>query len=1566
MAIRWLHKAWSKFWTIIGISLVTLLVVGSLGFGVLQLKSTKNFIADRIEKRFNDQHNGVLKFGEIEGTIPFSFQLANVSLYPDSSSYTPVFSSDTISASLDVWSLVRNDFVITGLNVISPKMILDGEGNASFISAIRKKEGFIQSVDTTDAPSPFVEVLAPTVKVHDGEVIIRNLVSDTTKLFKSDSLSLQNITMDLFLDYSENQRYLDIEKLTMNSPQLGNEEISLFGQVFNDERFLEFNSFNIRKGNSVLRFRGEADGVDIFKEDLFSQILGSELDIALEELIVQAEDIESFYPDFSNNDKNAHLSFNGVGTLDSLNVDRFQMLLGESGLIGYGHITNALDKELVGYGFNLQGVLLDSNDVRTFLPELTELQLQAILSSQYEAEVHGDKDFIDSKISVLSNRGSVNLEGKAELGNESPIEFAVALDSLDLGGLISERLEESNLSGTTTFSTSSTDFRNATGWGEIFLQNSSINGVSIDTLSVTGNWTDGLIFPSFKLIDGNSRLDGIGTVNVRDSIPEIEFSGIGEGIDLKALTQLDNMAKTRTDIDYEFFLNGSTRDDLYGQLSVNVPFSIVGIDTLPAHQIYADFTEPESNNRIFRLTSTILDVSISGEFSPEKIYNLSRYWKTYFEERIAEEIRLSNFEESIIDYDVSGDQNIALNLNLKDTKLINSYFPDSKIMSSSFNMSSDLNINSSRLLFNAEVQDPALSLNNFMVDSIAVQVTGSFRHEEKLKSFSGLQLQATAASLSTDYISGKGVEFAVEMNEDSIEFSHSIDQIAEDTKFEMNGNVNLSDTSIQFNLSDFDLGSDTYRWANQGTPILVYNEQQKLIFQDFEFTNLNEFLSFDGVFSNQSTDSVNYVIQNVNLARISDLVNGRIDFSGILDGRFTTRSLTRTPTIQGELGISSLSIDENIVGDLSIESNFNSDLNRFDTEILIATDSTKYPEYFIRNRRNGQDIRLAGYILAPERGQFPDVDSLYSFDLDFESIDLWVIPFIAPKVFTEMSGKATGRGMVWGNTDTYDFSIDYEIGMDDAVYIKPRFLDTYYYAQGFINFSRTEGLKFDETFIIDPSGGLAVLNGTYNLNDFQQIHTIDLMLEMDEFQFLNNSFDPNIPFFGKTYGSSTVRMSGTNLNPVLSTVTPMNISDFSTIGIPLLEETEFDEDNKFIRFIDDPSMIKVEKSKPIANVSAFGTIDSEDNPFERTFIERFTLDLQFIATRPMSIELIFDPITGDVIKTDGTGRVSIRLEDEQLSMFGQFDISGGNYQFVSGDIFSRRFDLEPGGTIIWDGSPTDARLNLNAIYEARPDINTLTSARADIDRDNSQRVPVELVLNVGGSLSSIENEFFFRLPNAFETRQNSAIRTQISNLNRNEDEKLIQATSFLLMGDFIPSTSASSDATNSLTNNLSGSAAVLNPLLSSQVISPLLSNQINSLLRSDIGSLDIDFNLNTYNNVDLDVALRLYNDRIILSREGQITGSQSNIGDLGATYRINQTLSVTAFHRQDPTFSNYSSTEESQQSQDINGVGLEAEVSFNSWSEFFRKVAKPFRRLFRGKGKKEEVAEANTTNDASE
>lgn len=1560
MALRWLHKTWSAFWTSIGIILGLIILLGTLTFSLLQLPVSKNYIINKIEDRFNNQHFGVLKLGEFSGMLPVSLQFESINLYPDSSSFNPVFSSDTVSATLDLWALFGNRFVVNGLTIDTPMLRVTNDSSRSILRAIKKRKSTSSvETDTTDARSTFVEILAPSVVVENGFIVIEDPLPNLPEA--PDSLTLRNLNLNMFLDYNAVGRFIDIDRLDVEIPELGIEKAGLYGQVFNDDRFLEFNAFNIRFGNSLLNFSGEADGVDLLKPNLLSQLKLSQLNVEVKDLLVEPTILKKVFKNYPDIDRSIYLSLEGEGDIDSLWFDQFEFIYGESALDGFGYVTNPLYIESIKYGAEFSNILIDTTELELIYPEFTKAQLNAITTSRFEVELTGNKESINSQLNVVGERGSISINGTLGFSELLPLKVKAVIDSLDLGGIFLDQLVYSDLSGVIDIqSTSLKNIRSALGEAEISLLDGSINEVAFDSINASGDWDSGFIRPSFRFIAPDAFLSGMGTVDLTDSTPSVEFSGKGSNLDIKGFSKIEEMASAVVDVEYELFLKGSNKNNVYGQLSLDIPFSIVNGDTLPSHQFYADFNEPGSSSRSLRVTSTALDVSMNGVFEPTDVLKLTPYWSQYLKERLDEEFFLKREKISEVIQPIVKDQNFQLDFNLKNIALLQYYFPDSPKFISSAKVSSNINMNAERLLFNSTISDSKFSFDKIESDSIIVQITGSFRHNEAIKSFGSLKVEAQARELSSELIAGKDVNISIDLDKDSIQVAQTIATIGEETSFDMNGEVALTDTSLNITINNFELGSELYKWQNNRKPYFSYLSGNKLEFTDFTFSNFDEFISVEGTLSNQPTDSVKYIVRSVDLGRISQLIKGRIDFSGNLDGIFTTRSLTRIPTIQGELNIFELGLDDNVVGDINVKSSFNQALNRFDTNISVLTDSTKYPEYYIRNDRSGQDIELNGYVLAPVEGQFPDVDSLFNFDLNFDNIDLWIIPFIAPKVFSEMSGKATGQGYVWGNLDTYDFNIDYEIGMDDAVYLKPRFLDTYYYGQGAVSFTRSSGIDFKDVFVIDPSGGSAIISGTYNLNDFQKIHSIDLSIQMDEFQFLNSSFDPNTPFFGKAYGSSTIRMTGTNLNPVLSTITPIYISDFSNIGIPLLEETKFDEDSKFIRFVDDFSFSNERGNATGNNSSAFIPVVEED-PFDRTFVERFTLDLQFISAQQMTVQLIFDPITGDIITANGTGRLRIRLQDEALSMFGQFDISDGNYQFVSGDIFTRRFEIARGGTITWDGSPTDARLNLEAVYQARPDINTLTRARSEIDQETSQRVPVELVLSIGGSLSSIENNFYFRLPNTFETRQNTTLSTQINNLNRNEDEKLIQATSFLLMGDFIPSTTASTDGTNSLSSNFSGSGAVLNPLLSSQVISPLLSNQINSLLRSDIGSLDIDFNLNTYNNVDLAVALRLYNDRIILSREGQITGAQSNIGDLGATYRINQTLSVTAFHRQDPTFSSFGGTEESQQAQDINGVGLEAEVSFNSWNEFFRKITKPFRRLFGIKGKKVEPQQEELT-----
>lgn len=1554
--VRWLHKFWNAFWAIVTVLLVTVTLGGGIMFGLIQLEPAKSYIATRIEKNFSEKYNGVFTIGELNGLIPFRIELRNVNLYPDSSSIESVFYSDSISANLNVPALLQQRFVVTGLNIVSPKITIDPESNNSLLYALKKKN-LVLKADSVDAKTPFFEILAPNVTISDGHILVRNAYEPNKFTSNTDSLVIKDINLSMFFEYQEKERFLDIETLSFVADEIGLGRTQIYGQIYSDSQFLEFNSFNFINQDSYLNFTGRIDGIDIYGTDFLEQLRNANYNLDIEQLLVSEKRINELLPDFGVFKNPVLVIADFTGGINEIDVNSTKIEYGKSSIEGAGKLFNVSDKNRFNYDLSFSEVVIDTANVQDFYDKANIYQLEAISNAVLTADLKGNLKATEGTIVSESKRGRIKLEGKVGLAEQKNVDLQFETDSLNIGNLFGEAINSTNISSKGVFKTSNYRDFSSFDLASISAQNFEINDTTFSSIEIKATGSNNVISPNFFIEANNGRLEGEGEIDLSGDRFSVKLVGKGNNLSLRYLTQINTIADVVMDIEYGAAFEGTSLNDATGVLNIDIPFSEVDGETLIPQLLYADVTNISSSNRSIRLTTTAADVSIEGDFTVTDLIPLANYWLAFSKERIEKEFFKKSFsKEQTISGKGLKNQDFAITAQLKNMGLVKKYYPDFPELISSTRFSSNITVDTTRLLFNADFFDPKFQYKDFQADSIRMQVTGSFRHNQSLKEFSNFLVSTNIEKFKTPYFDTKGFDLDFALDKDSISISNNIAVIGEEAMLALKSSGLITDTSIVANIDNFRLGSKIYSWENKGIPSLIYSNNEQLIFDSFTFQNRDELFSIDGAFSDDIKDSVNYLFRGVKLDRISDLVNGKVDFGGNLNGTFTTRTLTQIPTVEGLINLNAFSLNDQVVGDFEVSSIFNQDLNRFDTKVTVSTDSAIYPTYFERNDREGQNLVFSGYVLAPVDGEFPQVDSLYHFDLDFNTIDLWIVPFLIPKVFTEMAGVATGSGEVWGNLETYDFKVDYNIGAEDAVYMKPRFLDTYYYGQGPITFTRSEGLVFEDIFLIDPSGGIAILDGWYNFNDFEPVHSMNIKIETDEFQFLNNDFDPTAPFFGKAYGTGVVRISGTNLSPILTTEEPMLISDFSQIELPLLDETDFNEDNKFIRFVDSFEELDSDSSTD-RNGNTFSINDQIDLS-ELTFVERFTLDLQFIANNPMTVRLIFDQVTGDVITAEGTGRLRIRLEDEELSIFGRFDISGGNYQLVSGDIFTRRFNLEPGGSIVWEGDPNNARLNINAVYSGRPNIRTLTTARSDLDLtdpSNIQRTPVDLVLNISGSLSSIENNFYFRLPNTFEARQNSTLSTQIASLNRSEDEKLLQATSFLLMGDFIPASSV--NGTSSLTENFSGSGAVLNPLISNQVISPLLSNQINSLLSSDISSFDVDFNLNTYNQVDLGLALRLYNDRIIIRRDGQITGAQSNIGDLGATYKINKTFSVTAFHRQDPTFSNLSNGQETQQGQDINGVGVEAATSFNTWQDFFRRLGSPFRKLFGKKEQKEENKE---------
>jgi len=184
-------------------------------------------------------------------------------------------------------------------------------------------------------------------------------------------------------------------------------------------------------------------------------------------------------------------------------------------------------------------------------------------------------------------------------------------------------------------------------------------------------------------------------------------------------------------------------------------------------------------------------------------------------------------------------------------------------------------------------------------------------------------------------------------------------------------------------------------------------------------------------------------------------------------------------------------------------------------------------------------------------------------------------------------------------------------------------------------------------------------------------------------------------------------------------------------------------------------------------------------------------------------------------------------------------------------------------------------------------------------------------------LATIENDFYFAYPSNFDTDLSAS---ELSILN-SEAQKLLQATSLLITGNFLPvETGANSDQN---TQNRITQAG----------LGQLLSSQINNVLNSSLSNFDFDLNLTGFDQADLGIGLRLFDDRLELRRDGTIVGEQTNIGDLEATYRINRFLSVEIFHRQDINSNRRVSQNGSLDR--VNGLGLQYQVQFSSWRRFF-------------------------------
>ena len=118
----------------------------------------------------------------------------------------------------------------------------------------------------------------------------------------------------------------------------------------------------------------------------------------------------------------------------------------------------------------------------------------------------------------------------------------------------------------------------------------------------------------------------------------------------------------------------------------------------------------------------------------------------------------------------------------------------------------------------------------------------------------------------------------------------------------------------------------------------------------------------------------------------------------------------------------------------------------------------------------------------------------------------------------------------------------------------------------------------------------------------------------------------------------------------------------------------------FIRFVD---------KKEVVEEEVRGTVD----------LRGINLDMDLVITPAAEVEIIFDEQAGDIVRGQGDGNINIivtRLGD--FKMFGDYEIDRGEYLFTLLNLINKPFSVKRGGSIVWDGDPFEAQIDLEASY----------------------------------------------------------------------------------------------------------------------------------------------------------------------------------------------------------------------------------------------------------------------------
>ncbi len=679
---------------------------------------------------------------------------------------------------------------------------------------------------------------------------------------------------------------------------------------------------------------------------------------------------------------------------------------------------------------------------------------------------------------------------------------------------------------------------------------------------------------------------------------------------------------------------------------------------------------------------------------------------------------------------------------------------------------------------------------------------------------------------------------------------------------------------------------------NKNNKVLLTKRLDSIFIREFVFAHQDERIDLKGdIFGSNKNIDLNF--QNVHLAKVTPVIDS-LKLDGVLNGNLSLVQRNKAYLPTTKMRISDLEVNDFVLGDLDLDAKGNDDLTEYDVSAALQ-------------REGLESLSATGKIYDSKRQTTIDVDAqLSEFDL---------APFnpLGEGVVDRIRGSVSGFAKVSGNTNNPDIDGELMIG-EGGIAIPYLNIDF-----DFVDVANVE--LYNQTFHFNNVDIQDMKHKTNGYLDGDIRHKafgdweLDLSVGGNRLLALDTVEEEESLYYGTAFMNGDAHIFGPTDNLTIEVVATSE--EGTSIKIPVSDVATI-ADASFIRFIDVNQNSEEERQR----------IQEEISGVELYF--------DFDVTKAAEIEIVVDKRTGSTLRGRGFGNLLMEINTNgKFNMWGDFITDSGEYLFKYGGVISKRFEVKPEGTIVWEGDPYNAIVDIEAVYALPNGANpSVLLGSTGFNR----KIPTEVSIKLEGELLRPDDQRFdINFPNTSGT-----VVSELQYRLADDQIKQLNALSLLAQGTFLPDNSLA--ITNAFEYTASETiSSYFNSLFNDA------DSKINVGVNYDIGDRQSEIQAETHDRLGVTVSTQI-SDRILINGQiGVPVGGVSEsavVGDVQVDFLLNEEGSLRAkvFNRENDF---QYVTDELGYTQ---GVGLSYQVDFDNLKELKEKI-------FTRKKKKEALEE---------